>query len=168
MKYLIYTGVLIMTVVGGFGCMKSASSTSNAGLIKLDTTGMDMLQNKWAYSFWSACPRNPLSEAPCFEYTPTDTIFYGTGHIFLNISTDNKIYRSTDGNINTAPWSYAYPEGTDTLTYQFSGDSSFVLLNASNEVLDSVKIKTLTDHLLVLHYFTPQFGNRFEIDSLTR
>ena len=159
--------MLVLTAIGvNMGCLKNASTLS-LSKATVDSSVTAMLQDKWQYSFLASCPPNPLSEAPCYEFSDGDTTFYGNGTLFLNITADGKIYRSGEGNFRNLPFSWVYTPA-DTLAYQMVSDSAFVLLNSSNQVMDTVKIRALSNNLLVLDYVTQQFGNTFEIDSLKR
>lgn len=156
---------ILVAIAAVFGCMKTVSSNSG---VKMDATIQNALQNKWTYTSWSSCPQNVLSGAPCFQYQQANTDLYGTGTVSLTIGTDNKISWVKEGTFKQLPFSYLFPAANDTLGYQPVNDSTFVLIDKNNTVIDSVKIKALTEHFLVLNYLVPQYGNPFQLDSLKR
>ncbi len=163
--YPIYILLIVAVLSVNFMCMKSVSSGSNE---EMSAGVKNMLQNRWTYISWSSCPANPLSGAPCVMYVAADTALYGDGHITLDISTDNKISWAIQGSFPFSPYCYAYSAANNTVNYQLVNDSTFLLVNTSSEIMDTVKIKSLSDHLLVLSYRVPQFGNPYQLDSLSR
>jgi hypothetical protein len=164
-SYILFAAFIAAATIAGPGCVKNTYLYS---AVNINPSVVTMLQNKWVYQFWSSCPPNPSMGAPCFEYTQADTSLFGDGTVSLNIGTDNKIYRVEEGTFKQFPFSYLYSSHNDTLGYQVISDSAFVLLDSSNNVIDTAKITALTDHLLVLKYATRQLGYCFQVDSLGR
>ncbi len=163
---ILYCLLIIATIAVINGCIKSASSIAN---FSASSSVTSMLQNKWTYSYFTSCPQNSTMGAPCFEFNMADTALYGNGSVTLSLGADNKLYWVKEGVFTSQVFSYLFSSTNDTLDYKMLTDSSLILLNKDAKAVDTVKINTLTNHLLVLTLSsTGEYGYNFETDSLHR
>ncbi|HWB28335.1 MAG TPA: hypothetical protein VG738_22840 [Chitinophagaceae bacterium] len=159
-KYAVCFAV-VAAVAAGFSCFKTA--TGSLSQKSLSGSLAATLLGKWQYTHYLTCPPNPMMEAPCYEYEFTSD----TARLFLDIG-ESSIYRSQEGASVQYPISWVYGALNDTSNYKVIDDSTFTLLNAANEVIDTVKIKTADEHSLVLYYISKQSGTTFQQDNLIR
>jgi len=164
-KHLLY----ILVVAGLAGSSSCTKTSSSAAARIVDEDVEEMLQGNWAYSYWSSCPQNPLSAAPCYLYDKANSTYFGDGIVTLNIDAAKKeIHWSTQGDFPNMPQSYIYSKVASTLGYKPVSNYTFLLLDKAGQLVDTVKIQALTEHLLVLKYVTGAFGNTCQVDSLRR
>lgn len=156
--------IVTLTITIYVGCQPGISVKNQK---RLSVAQAEVLKNKLTCFFYATCPPNPAMGAPCYEYNNADTAVFGSGKIYIQIGTNNFIYRTITGNFNSTPFSYIYSASVDSLAFNVINDS-LLIIHLNSQYNDSVKISTINDSVLTLKYISAQFGNTIEIDSLKR
>jgi len=141
--------VLLALVIG---CTKNSPE-----LVGFDS---NTLNSKWQYIYYSRCPYNPASMAPCYIFSRQFGNNWNPDSSYLIIDTTGNCIQSILGT-NGAQII------TDTFHVVQVSDSLFNITSPSWQST-SIKVKVLQEHLMVLEYIADPFKTVYEIDSLIK
>ena len=120
-----------------------------------------LLFSQWQYIYASRCPYNPASLAPCYQYSSSNLSAWSRDSSYLKIDTNANVYQNVQG--KSGYWSLK-----DSFTVVRINDSLLHISPSNAHPATSIKIRALTDHLLVLEYIADLYGNSFGLDSLAK